>query len=162
MANLITALILLSLTASGIVGGIFFAFSTTIMPAFDARPENESMELMKEINTVIVRTLFIALFVGNAAASVVLIVFGLLSLEVPGTLYYIIGAAVYLFGSFLVTIVFNVPRNNALAAAVSGDEPIAAKAVWAVYRREWTFWNSVRTLASILSTILLAAALVQR
>jgi uncharacterized membrane protein len=57
-----------------------------------------------------------------------------------------VGSALYLFGSFGLTMVANVPRNDALA----GLDPVSpeAAAYWPVYVREWTMWNHVRTAAS--------------
>ena len=50
----------------------------------------------------------------------------------------------------LLTIVFNVPLNNALDSAdantASGQE------VWKTYLTNWTFWNHIRTIASIAAT----------
>ena len=61
-----------------------------------------------------------------------------------------------MIGSFLLTIVFNVPLNNALDAAdattATGQE------FWQNYLTNWTFWNHIRTVASILSTAAYAFA----
>ncbi|QYO67197.1 DUF1772 domain-containing protein [Leptolyngbya sp. 7M] len=161
MRNLISALILVSLTMSGVVGGVFFIFSTTIMRSLAARPVEEAAETMNEINRVIVRTPFIALFLGNSLISILLIGLGLLDSAVPGRWLVVSGASFYLVGGFLVTIIFNVPRNNALVAADPGD-PVAAGLIWQTYLREWTFWNHIRTIACIASTVLLALSLVKR
>jgi uncharacterized membrane protein len=53
----------------------------------------------------------------------------------------------YLAGSLLVTMVCNVPRNDALAR-VAPDDPAAA-GLWAEYLSRWTAWNHVRTAASL-------------
>ena len=45
------------------------------------------------------------------------------------------------------TMLFNVPRNNALAA-LAPDTP-AAQALWTNYLSTWTAWNHVRMLASL-------------
>jgi uncharacterized membrane protein len=161
MSNFFTALTLVALTASGIVGGTFFVFSTTIMQSLSARPEKEAIAVMREINAVIVRTFFIAVFLGNAIACVVLIISGALDTTRPGVWLVISGAVFYLVGSFLVTIVFNVPRNNALAD-VSLDEPTVYGPFWKDYLAEWTWWNHIRTAACILSAILLAGSLLYR
>jgi len=131
------------------------------MPSFDARPFGEAMETMKEINVVITRSFFIALFLGNAAAAAILIGIGMYDMNAAGAWPMIAGGAAYLLGAFLVTIVFNVPRNKALAA-MAPDEPIAAKALWNDYREEWTRWNSIRAGACIISTVLLAASLLYK
>lgn len=69
----------------------------------------------------------------------------------------IAGGGLYVIGMFVVTMVFNVPLNNALAAL----QPSApeAGAVWAAYLKDWTFWNHVRTVASVVASGLFVAAL---
>ena len=54
---------------------------------------------------------------------------------------------------------FNVPFNDALAAAGNGP---GSAATWARYLRDWTMWNHVRTLSSVVALGLYVAALVQR
>jgi uncharacterized membrane protein len=63
----------------------------------------------------------------------------------------------YVVGTFLVTILFNVPWNNALAA-VAVDDPGAAN-VWARYRVRWTAWNHIRTAAALVAAGLFTLAL---
>ena len=131
------------------------------MPVLGARTATESIAVMNKINEVIVRTSFIAIFLGNAFASLVLIGIGIFDFRRPGSWLVIAGAAAYLIGSFAVTMIFNVPRNNALAA-VPVDEPDARDAAWNKYLLEWTTWNHVRTVACILSTLLLTVSLLYR
>ncbi len=159
MTNFLAALLIVSLTASGIIGGVFFIFSTTIMRSLAARPTDEAIGIMNEINAVIVRTNFMAVFLGNVILSLVVIGFSVFGNSFSGRWFAVSGAVFYLIGGFLVTIIFNVPRNNALAAAVP-DDPIAANLVWQDYLREWTFWNHVRTFACIASAMFLAFSLV--
>ena len=56
-----------------------------------------------------------AAFLGTAAACIFLVVSSLLRWHQPGAAYLLIGSLLYLFGTVLVTIVFNVPLNEALA-----------------------------------------------
>jgi uncharacterized membrane protein len=58
----------------------------------------------------------------------------------------------------LVTVGFNVPRNERLAHLEPGS-PQAAE-YWLVYLREWSFWNHVRSAASLASAACAAGALV--
>jgi uncharacterized membrane protein len=57
----------------------------------------------------------------------------------------------------LVTMAFNVPLNQALAAV----EPASAEggALWSRYLSAWTAWNHVRTSASLLAAASFIAAL---
>ncbi len=57
----------------------------------------------------------------------------------------------------LVTIVFNVPRNEALAL-VGPDDPDGGK-LWAGYVSSWTAWNHVRTAAALAAAASFSVAL---
>mgnify|MGYP000104919027 CR=1 FL=1 len=71
----------------------------------------------------------------------------------PGTLILLAGL-VYLVGCFGVTVVCNVPMNEALGAMDPSEE--TAFAYWSdTYLPRWTFWNSVRTAACAVSAALL-------
>jgi uncharacterized membrane protein len=54
----------------------------------------------------------------------------------PDAVYLLVGGLLYLVGTILVTIIFNVPLNDALAAA----DPTTADAsrVWTTYVQSWT------------------------
>jgi uncharacterized membrane protein len=58
----------------------------------------------------------------------------------------------YLVGTFGVTVVFNVPLNNALAGHL-GETADASK-FWREYVPQWTLWNHLRTVASVLASVL--------
>jgi len=62
-------------------------------------------------------------------------------------MWIVAGAGLYVVGTVVVTMVFNVPLNNALAAVDPASSEGAA--VWADYLRTWTNWNHVRTLAAL-------------
>jgi uncharacterized membrane protein len=75
----------------------------------------------------------------------------------PGSAYLLAGSLLYIVGAFLVTMVFNVPRNNALAAV----DPASAEGarLWAGYVTRWTAWNHVRTAAALAAATSLTIAL---
>ena len=87
-----------------------------------------------------------------------LVGFALLSRNQPSTLFFIGGAICYVGGTFLVTMLGNVPLNDQLAA-VPATDPDAAK-LWGHYLDRWTMWNHVRTLAAFVAALLYAAGLV--
>jgi uncharacterized membrane protein len=157
MQNFVAGLTIAAVLGSGLVAGTFFAFSTFIMPAFAARPAKEATAAMQEINTVILRSGFIAVFLGTAAVSTVLIGVSLFGDTGRSPAFAIAGSALYLAGCFLVTIVFNVPLNNN-AAKIDPDGPLAATE-WNDYADPWTRWNHVRTIASAAAVIMFAGYL---
>ena len=75
----------------------------------------------------------------------------------PGATAMLAGGLVYVIGMFVVTMIFNVPLNNALAAADPASSEAAA--LWARYPETWTWWNHVRTLASTAACALFIAAI---
>ena len=81
-------------------------------------------------------------------------------LDKPGAGYLLAGSLLYVVGTDLVTIFFNVPCNNALAivnpASAEGAE------LWSSYVSGWTAWNHVRALAALAAAALLTLALCRR
>jgi uncharacterized membrane protein len=74
-----------------------------------------------------------------------------------GTLELLLGSALYLFGSFGVTMAANVPRNDKLGTMNAGTPEAAA--YWPSYVSEWTTWTHVRTVASAAAAISYVLAL---
>lgn len=153
---LIIALIAAAI-GSGLVAGIFFAFSTFVMTAFSRIPPEQGIAAMNSINVTIVRSPFMLLFVPTAILCLVIAGLAFLDWREGTSVRMLTGAALYLFGSFASTIIFNVPMNDALAR-VSGNGPEAA-AIWATYLKDWTWWNHVRTIASLLASVAFVRAL---
>jgi uncharacterized membrane protein len=87
----------------------------------------------------------------------VLAVLAVIEWESPESICVLAGSALYLIGVVVVTIAFNVPRNDALAAA-DADSPAGAE-LWQRYLREWTAGNHVRTVAPLAAAALLTISL---
>ena len=143
---------------SGLIAGIFFAFSAFIMTALSRIPPEQGIAAMQSINTTILRSPFMVLFLLTAALSVVIAVMAVLNWRGATSVAMLAGAALYLVTCFLATIVFNVPLNNALDK-VDGHTAQAAE-LWATYLRDWTKWNHLRTAASLLAAIAFLRGLV--
>jgi uncharacterized membrane protein len=154
------AIVALTFTAaigSGLIAGVFFAFSSFVMPALRRLSTEQGIAAMQSINITVLNPMFLGLFLGTAVGCVILVVSALLTWQRPGAACALVGSALYLLGTFLVTAIFNVPRNNALAAL----DPASAESarLWAEYVAGWTLWNHVRTIAAIAAAILLMFAL---
>lgn len=142
---------LLSATGAGISAGLYFIFSNTVMDALAKLKPNEGIAAMQSINRVIQNPLFFLVFFGTAVTSLFILISLFWSWDEPGSGYLLLGSLLYLIGTILVTIVFNVPRNNALDRVE--PESKEAEILWGKYLREWTFWNHVRTVACVLSLL---------
>ena len=151
------ALTLLSALGSGLVAGAFFAFSAFVMGALGRLPAAHGIAAMQSINVVVINPWFLGVFVGTAAACALLVVAALLSWQEPGAMFLLAGALLYFAGTFLATMFFNVPLNDALAA-VAPDSSEGAS-LWSRYLVTWTNWNHVRTIAALAASAVLTIAL---
>ncbi|MCH8282343.1 MAG: DUF1772 domain-containing protein [Chloroflexi bacterium] len=157
--DLLFTLTLITALGCGLVAGILFAFSTSVMKALARLPSAQGIAAMQSINITVINPLFMGAFFGTAAACVLVVVFSLLRWNEAGAVYLLSGGLAYLIGAILVTLVFNVPRNDALASV---DPASAAGArLWDGYVTSWTAWNHVRTAAALAAALLLTFALSQ-
>lgn len=142
---------------SGVLGGLFFIFSVCIMAAFARLSPANGINAMNSINATILNGWFLTVFMGTTLLCAALIVGWLLSWLPSGGMLVALGGAILIVGMFGVTMVFNVPMNDALAA-VNPDSAEGA-ALWQDHLVRWTMWNHVRTVASILPSALFILAL---
>ena len=143
---------------TALVGGVFLAFSDFIMRSLAHTGGRGGVEAMQHINREVFRWLFMALFLGLAPVSVVLAGYGIAGLGTQAGALIALAGLVYLFGCFGVTVVFNVPMNEALGRLDPATED--ARTYWQrSYVPRWTFWNSVRALACVAASALLIAGL---
>ncbi len=157
MNHLLDLLIFAAVLGSGLVAGIFFAFSTFIMRALGQLPKSEGIAAMKAINVTVLNPWFVLAFFGTGAACLPVAFLALGSTTGTHRAYLLAGCALYLLGCLLVTVAFNVPLNNRLASAEPDSS--GAEALWDHYLSRWTLWNTVRTAASLAAAGLFAMAL---
>jgi uncharacterized membrane protein len=124
-------LILLAALGSGLVAGVFFAFSSFVMAALGKLPTSQGISAMQSINIVVINPLFLGVLFGTALACAILAVMSVLNWGDPRSTKLLLASLTYLFGTVLVTIAFNVPWNDALAAANPNSAEGAS--LWAQY-----------------------------
>ena len=155
--SLLALLTLVTALGTGVIGGVFFGFSSIVLRALARLPPAQGLAAMQSINIVVINPVFLGVFLGTAGTSAVLGVAGLVAFSERDALWLLAGGLLYVVGTFAVTMAFNVPRNEALAALdPNGAEAAAA---WTRYVREWTAWNHVRTAAAIAAAGCFAIAL---
>lgn len=141
------------------MAGVYFAFSTFVMASL-ARLGPAGATAMNAMIVDIVKSLFMPVFILTTLTSALLAVMGMLRWGQPGSVAMLVGGVLYVLGMFVVTMVFNQPHNDALAAVDPASTGGAA--LWARYLREWTFWNHVRTIASTASFALFILSITAR
>ncbi|RUO98808.1 anthrone oxygenase family protein [Hyphomicrobium sp.] len=158
MLQLMTTILLWFLAVGcGVMAGVYFAFSAFVMASLGRIDQAAGIAAMNAINVDIVRSLFMPLFFGTSLASLALAVLAFLTWGNSSSAPALAGAAIYVIGMFVVTILFNVPLNDALAVTDPGSPDSAL--LWTRYVATWTQWNHVRTLASAAASALFIFAL---
>jgi uncharacterized membrane protein len=157
MDGVLFALTLAAAVASGLVGGVFFAFSNFVMKALGRLRPSEGAAAMQSINITVINPLFMTALFGTGLVSLVLIGWGFADLDEPYAGWLIAAGVIYVIGEVALTMGYHVPRNNALARVDPQSEEGAR--VWRTYLVEWTRGNHVRTVAALTACGLLAVAL---
>jgi uncharacterized membrane protein len=157
MEGFLFALTLLAALGCGMMAGVFFAFSAFVMKALARLPAEQGVAAMQAINVAAVTPTFMAALFGTAVVCGVLVVSALFAWNEHFAPYLLIGTALYLVGTILLTIGYHVPRNDALARV----EPygVHAEMYWTRYLSGWTAWNHVRAASSLAAAATLTIAL---
>jgi uncharacterized membrane protein len=145
--DLLFVLTVVSALGCGLIGGVFFAFSSFVMKALARLPSAQGIAAMQSINVVVINPLFMVALFGTGLGCAVVGVGSVLRWQGAGGVYVFVGSVLYLVGTVGVTVVFNVPRNDALAGV--GADTAEGAELWVRYVAGWTAWNHVRTVAGL-------------
>ena len=141
-----------------LVGGVFLAFSDFIMRSLARTGGAGGVEAMQVINREVFRWVFMTFFIGMAPISLAIAAYGGFVIEGGAGTLLLLAGLTYFVACFGVTVLFNVPMNEALAKMDTASK--STREYWAdTYLPRWTFWNTVRTFASTVSAMLLLSAL---
>ncbi len=138
--------------ASGLVAGVFLAFSDFVMRSLAATAPTTGIDAMQVINRKVYGSVFIALLLGTAPAAAVIAALAVAT-QAPGAAWLVSGAVIYGGGVLVVTMICNVPMNKRLDAM---DQTLnSTQSYWADYAKTWTRWNHLRTASSAVATLCL-------
>jgi uncharacterized membrane protein len=155
--ELITAATVAAAVGSALVAGLMFAFSTSVMPALRRRPDAAAIATMQTMNSTILNPLFGLVFSGTTLLCLALAVTAPFTIDQAHATLRAIGSVLYIVGTFGVTMVVNVPMNNALDALDPADAD--ARSYWHTFLRRWTAWNNLRALLGTAGSVLLIVAI---
>lgn len=159
MNTLTTVIVILALIGSALIAGIFFAFSSFIMKALARLPASLGMAAMQSINVAVLNPVFLSVFMGTTIISLLVTVLAVIEWQIPAAPYYLVGAVLYIVGTFMLTGVGNVPLNNQLAA-ISVNDPAASDS-WQYYLDRWTRLNTIRTFSATAAAVVMLVGLLQ-
>ena len=158
--TLTTSLLWIGALSTALMAGVYFAFSSFVMDSLEKIDEISGISAMQSINKTILNSSFMPLFFGSSIIAAALAIISIYSLD--GIVSYVTAASgvIYTIGMFICTAAFNVPLNNILAKTDVNN--IHARQIWKHYLINWTRWNHLRTVTSILSCGLFIYALTLR
>ncbi|QEY33477.1 DUF1772 domain-containing protein [Synechococcus sp. RSCCF101] len=140
-------------------GGALFTFSDFTMAGLKRLPPAGGIAAMQAINRAAPSPLFMLMLFGTGAACLALMVISGRHPAEPGAVLRLVAGGLYLAGVVAITMGYHVPRNDRLDRVDPGSGEGAE--VWAIYQREWIPMKHVRTLAPLVSAVLLMIALTQ-
>lgn len=157
--NSVFVLTLLSTLGCALMAGVFFAFSSFVMKGLGRIPANQGIAAMQSINGVVPGSVFGAAFVITPVVCLLTMIFAVYQWNGANGFYILAGGIIYLVTNVLVTFIFNIPLNDALAM-IPDNSPESA-AFWISYQDSWNWWNHVRTIGAIASTVSFIFALLR-
>ena len=139
-----------ALVTTGLMAGIYLAFSIAVLPGIARTDDNTFVTSMRGMNAAILNPVFALVFGGPLVFGVVAI-----ATQLPdGEGISSTAAALSLYvATLVITGVVNVPLNNRLD---STEPPEDARAL---FEKTWVRWNVVRTVLCTLSFAEFALAL---
>ena len=157
MDDALVALTLVTALGCGLSGGALFAFSSFVMAALRRLPAPQGIAAMQSINVTAPTPVFMTALFGTGLLCIVLIVWALADWNDSYGPYLLAGSVAYLAGAPGLTMIYHVPRNNALARL--DPESSDGATYWARYLSEWTRLNHVRVAAGVAGAGALTLAL---
>lgn len=161
MLSFQTIIIFVTILLSGLVAGLFYAYSCSVNPGLKALDDTEYIRAMQSINRAIQNPYFFSSFMG------LLFVFPLCCWQTYGSgasFYLILAAAIiYFILVFGITIFGNVPLNNMLESFTineANNEQIASTRI--AFEKPWNQFHLIRTMASVISFCLCILSIMAR
>ena len=147
---------------SGLIAGLFYAWSISVTPGIGRINDESYLSAFQSMNRAIINPLFIIAFMGL----VVLLAYTAYSFYgTPQTTRFrltLSAAILYIGGVMVITIAGNVPLNNNLEAlkidTMSADQMAAFRNG---FENKWNTFNTIRTVSSSASFLLLILACLQ-
>ena len=144
---------LFSALGCGLTAGVFFTFSSFVIPALGRLRTTQAIATMQAINLTVFNPFAIVLFAATGVACSLLLLIAGFNWQQPGASALFAGSLMYLCGVILVSVSAHTRLNNLLAAA----NPISEnnRLLWAYFRDSWGFWNWVRAIAALVAAVLM-------
>ncbi|WP_198587089.1 anthrone oxygenase family protein [Glycomyces xiaoerkulensis] len=152
IAVLVAALVLV-----GLMAGVFFAYSVSVMPGLGRTDDRTFVGAFQAVDRAILNPVFLSVFVGALLATAAAAVLYLVDGRARVATWAIVAFALY-FAAVAITGRVHVPRNDEIKAAGEPDGIDPAVVRERFSEDVWRRWNTVRVLLSTASLVCLAVA----
>ncbi len=150
---------LFALLLSGAIFGFFYAWVCSTMWGLDRLPPDVAIQAMQGMNGSVRNIVFAPAFFGTGPALLLAAVLCWRGGAVQSAQFLAAAAVAYLTGGLTLTLLVNVPMNEALA--LIDPQRTDAAEIWAAYSGRWQVWNVTRTVMSGVALLLTGIALLQ-
>lgn len=152
-----TLVLIITAVLTALIGGLFYAYSCSVVPGLGKLSDSEYLKAMQNINREILNPVFFMSFMGTAMLLPVSVF--LFRGHQPVFLFLLLAALAYLIGVFGVTAVGNVPMNDTLDKFdISNSTAESIRQMRDSFENRWNFLNNIRTVFSVISIIFVVCA----
>ena len=162
MEPLMKLFLFLTTFLMALIAGLFYSFSCSVNPGLHRLSDSEYIRAMKSINRAILNPLFFLSFVGALIITpgTTALYFRYVGADV--SFYLLLTASIiYFVGVFGVTVLGNVPLNNALESLEFTNLPhreIRSRRL--AFEDPWNRFHGIMTIANIVSLLLIIGSLI--
>ena len=139
---------LTALLFSGAIFGFFYAWICSTMWGLDATDPGTAIAAMQAMNASVRNAVFAPAFFGTPFVMWLAALMAWKIRNTPASLAFAAGGLVYAGGGMLLTMIVNVPMNEALAEIMVPTDIESARAIWTAYSSDWQVYNVIRTVFS--------------
>ncbi len=151
--------LIVTTTCVGLIAGLFYSYSCSVTLGLNKLPDTQYISAMQSINRAIQNPIFFASFFGALVLLPICTYLKYSHPVSPGFWLLLAATLIYLIGTFGVTVIGNIPLNNSLDKFdLTNASKEAISTQRAAFETKWNNLNTIRTISSILSFILVIIA----
>ena len=154
------AVLLAATITSGLMAGLFYAYSVSVMPALRDADAAVFVEVMQRINVAILNGWFALGFAGTAVFGALAVILYAVAGDAGVLVSAVIGLVLYV-AQLALTFRLHIPLNRALDAAGPPGRVTDPDAAREAFESRWVRWNHARTLLCTGALASLCCALLQ-
>lgn len=153
-----------SLVFGGAIFGFFYAWTCSTMWGLDRADPRVAIIAMQEMNASVRNAVFAPAFFGTPVVMGLTALLAMRAGYAQTARWVGAGALIYLFGGMVLTMLVNVPMNEALGSLdiVLDTDLAEAQRIWTDYSDPWKVWNYTRTVFSGLALVCVGIGMIQR